>query len=595
MSPRPRIHRGGECRTVGSLCLATTLFPGTSAEALFLTISLGIVLVLGIRTIRTGEILTGEVIQSMDWDRTTACLITDITNVLVLGSGSALADGRGGPRSEEADSRQDHRMVAELATSAVADDLRSLMQRDPSIHRLAGTFAILFSLLVASTGFAQSAPREATPIFKIGHFQIDGTIPIGHRCMGVLPQKSTSVADNLELHGFVLLGSDFPIVVVAIDWCEIRNASYDQWRTRLANAAGTVPQRVLVSSLHQHDAPVIDAGAQDLLDEVGLTGELFDREFHEDVLVRAEQALRLAIEEAIPVTHVGYAETAVREVASNRRVVDGAGKVSFARGSSSGREAFFRDADAGLIDPLMRTISFWDGDRCVVEYHAYATHPMSYYGRGEVSSDFVGLARKQLARLDRSIHPIYASGCSGDVTAGKYNDGTPKAREELTQKIYDAMLANRAGVRKTVCSAWGFRSVALELEYTRVAALQYDVMDRELRDGSLPTEKRILAAMGLASWDRAVVRKQPIDVPCIDFGIAKLVLFPGETFVGYQPLAQGMGGVPVIPVGYGESWTGYVPTDAAFADGFDESWLWVAPGAQTRINDSLRELLTPGP
>jgi len=27
----------------------------------------------------------------------------------------------------------------------------------------------------------------------------------------------------------------------------------------------------------------------------------------------------------------------------------------------------------------------------VLALHAYATHPMSYYGRGEVTSDFVGL------------------------------------------------------------------------------------------------------------------------------------------------------------------------------------------------------------
>jgi hypothetical protein len=471
-----------------------------------------------------------------------------------------------------------------------------MMQWNRSLQPLSDVLAILLlSLLVASTGFAQSAPRESKSTCKIVHFEIDATIPIGHRCMGVLPQKSISIADNLELHGFVLLGSDLPIVVVAIDWCEIRNASFDQWRERLANAAGTVPQRVLLSALHQHDTPVIDAGAQDLLDSVGLMGELFDREFHEEVLVRAEQALRLAIEEASPVTHVGYAETAVREVASNRRVVDEAGRVSFARGSSSGRDAFFRETGAGLIDPMMRTISFWDGDQCIVEYHAYATHPMSYYGRGEVTSDFVGLARKQLSRLDRSIHPIYASGCSGDVTAGKYNDGTPKAREDLTQKIYDAMLANRAGVHKKVCSSWGFQSVALELEYTREASLQHDVMEGELREGSLPTEKRILAAMGMASWDRAVVRKQPIDMPCVDFGIAKLVLFPGETFVGYQHLAQSMGRVPVIPVGYGESWTGYVPTDAAFGDGFHESWLWVAPGAQSRIEGALRTLLISSP
>jgi hypothetical protein len=117
--------------------------------------------------------------------------------------------------------------------------------------------------------------------------------------MGVLPQKSTRISDSLELHGFVLLGKEQPIVVVAVDWCEIRNNSYDQWRDRLSKVASTVPERVLLSSLHQHDAPVIDSGAQDLLDGVGLRNELFDSGFHEDVLRRAEEALSQAIQEPV--------------------------------------------------------------------------------------------------------------------------------------------------------------------------------------------------------------------------------------------------------------------------------------------------------
>ena len=438
-----------------------------------------------------------------------------------------------------------------------------------------------------------STQRPSEP--KLGHFKLDATIPLGHRCMGILPTKSQSISDGLELHGFVLLGQQPPIVVVAIDWCEIRNQSYDEWRSRLAKVAGTQPERVLVSSLHQHDAPVIDSEAQDLLDQVGLQNELFDRSFHEDVLTRTEKALSAAIEDAQRVTHVGYAQSVVSDVASNRRIVDASGNVSFSRGSISGRDPRFEQAPEGLIDPMMRTISFWSQNQCLVEYHAYATHPMSYYGKGEVTSDFVGLARKRLARLDRSIHPIYASGCSGDVTAGKFNDGSLEAREELTRKIYEAMLANRKGVKKEpVPETWGFRSLPLELPYSHAEPLQKEAMERALHDGSLSIEKRILAAMGLSSWNRVQVRKQPVDMPCVDLGIARLVLFPGESFVGYQHIAQeASGALPLIPVGYGECWTGYVPTDAAFEDGFDESWLWVAPGAEGRIERLLQDLLAP--
>ena len=49
----------------------------------------------------------------------------------------------------------------------------------------------------------------------------------------------------------------------------------------------------------------------------------------------------------------------------------------------------------GTIDPWLKTLSFWDGDRPLLALSCYATHPMSHYGQGHVSSDFVGLARKQ--------------------------------------------------------------------------------------------------------------------------------------------------------------------------------------------------------
>jgi hypothetical protein len=278
----------------------------------------------------------------------------------------------------------------------------------------------------------------------------------------------------------------------------------------LANEAQTDPDHVLLSCLHQHDAPVVDEDAQRYLDHVGLQGELFDPAFHADVLHRAEQAVRQAIDEAKSdptrrISHVGYSQAPVHEVASNRRIVHADGSVNFARGSSSGKELLFRQADEGLIDPLMRTVSFWNDDHCLLEYHTYATHPMSYYGRGEVTSDFVGLARKRRQKETADTHQIYASGCSGDVTAGKYNDGTLEARVALTEKIRDAMQRSSEGVNKQPCKGWQVHSAPLVLPYSREPSLQKDVLMGVLNDKKATVENRILAAMGLASFDRAVV------------------------------------------------------------------------------------------
>ena len=184
----------------------------------------------------------------------------------------------------------------------------------------------LLGLVVWVGGLGGPAPAVE---LEVATFQADITIPLGHRCMGILPTKSQQIVDPLEARGFVLRGAGAPLVLVALDWCEVRNGAYDQWRDALAQAAGTTRERVLVSALHQHDAPVVDRGAQDWLDQVGLVGELYDRAFHDGCVERVAAALREGLQRSRRVTHVGLGQAAVAEVASNRRVVEPDGRVSF--------------------------------------------------------------------------------------------------------------------------------------------------------------------------------------------------------------------------------------------------------------------------
>ncbi|MDA0808283.1 MAG: hypothetical protein O2983_06105 [Planctomycetota bacterium] len=426
---------------------------------------------------------------------------------------------------------------------------------------------------------------------RVSRFSVDVTIPLGHRCMGLLPTKSKEIVDPLQTHGIVLLSDDDPIVIVAVDWCEIRNESYERWREVIAKAVGTEPVRVLLSSLHQHDAPVVDGGAENLLNRAGLTGELFDFAFQEDCVQRVAAAAKESLEDATPVTHLGLGKAKVEKVASNRRVVHPDGRVSFGRGSSSGGNAFMAEAPDGLIDPWLRTISFWNGDKPLVALHSYATHPMSYYGRGGVTYDFVGMARERRRRDDQKVHQIYLSGCSGDVTAGRYNDGSPASRELLAHRIYEGMTAAWDATEKTPISEVRFRSTPLELPFRTEERFTAAYLLNRIEDDSVEIRQRIHAAMTLSSRQR-VVSGKPIDLPVVDLGPARIVLFPGEAFVGYQLLAQEMKqDVFVQSIGYGECWPGYVPTDSCFDDKFEDTWLWVGPGCETRIREALAKVL----
>ena len=109
--------------------------------------------------------------------------------------------------------------------------------------------------LLCICGFVVTSSLAAEPAYQVATFQADITIPVGHACMGGGISDAKEIVDPLCAKGFVLLGPEKPIVFVVLDWCQVNNDSFDRWRDVLAEAAGTTPQRVMLSTVHQHDAP----------------------------------------------------------------------------------------------------------------------------------------------------------------------------------------------------------------------------------------------------------------------------------------------------------------------------------------------------
>ena len=432
------------------------------------------------------------------------------------------------------------------------------------------------------------------PAVQLVLFSEDVTCPIGHPCMGGGIPVAAKIEDPLFARGFVLLGPVDPIVLVAIDWCEIRNEAYDLWRTTLAEAAHTTPERVIVASIHQHDTPIADFEAQRLLEKRKSPGGICQIDFVMQAIDRTARALADALKSPQTITHLGLGQAKVEKVASNRRWIDSHGKPQFGRGSYvSSAEA--RDAPEGTIDPWLKTISFWNDKRAVAALSCYATHPMSVYGRGLVSSDFVGLARAKRQAEDKSVFQIYASGCSGNVTAGKYNDGAPAHKSNLVDQMHAALAAAWKATKPYPLDKLEYRVHRMRLEPRSSAGFSVAELEQQLAAES--TRKfgfdHCLAAMGL-SWRHRADRGQKIDVPCLDFGPALLTQMPGESYVEYQLAAQEeRRDALVMTLGYGECATGYVPTEKHFEEHDSNlgDWCWVAPGCEKPMRDALRELL----
>ena len=484
-----------------------------------------------------------------------------------------------------------HSATAEVdsaATVAVGIRARVFLYATRKALIAASTIIRATAIVLAICGIWPSTGCGAD--YHVATFSADITIPIGHACMGGGVADAKEVLDPLFARGFVLLGADQPIVIVALDWCQCNNDSYDRWRDELAKAAGTTRGKVMLATVHQHDAPICDLSAQRLLDEQGLQGYNCDPHFHERAVQTTATALKTALTRARRVTHYGIGQAKVDRVASNRRVVNAAGKITWERGSYSG-DIF--TAPDGEIDPWLKSFSFWDGEQPVLCWSTYAVHPMSTYGAGKVSADFPGLARARRQADDPEVFQIYFTGCAGDTTAGKYNTHTPEFRQDLADRLYQGLLAAWKATERHALDTVDFRLAELKLPPRDSSKFTVPAMRQDLGDGKLGRWQRISSALGL-SWRQRVADGEPIDVPCLDLGggTAQFMVMPAETFVGYQLAAQRLRPDSFVMVaGFGDGAPGYIPTDQCWRDGYDDIYCWVDRTAEAPMIEAMKQAL----
>ncbi len=313
--------------------------------------------------------------------------------------------------------------------------------------------------------------------------------------------------------------------------------------------------------------------------------------FNETCITRVVEAVRGSLAQAKRITHFGMGKAQVKQVASNRRFIRPNGEVSYRRMSRT-TDAEAQMADEGTIDPWLRTLSFWDGDEAVCALHSYAVHPMSTYGTGEVSADFPGLARSLMQKAHPQALQLYASGCSGNVTAGKWNTGDPASRGVLASRLHEAMERAWKDTRRAPLRQVGFKMALMPLGARNTPGHTETILRKRLAEGVRPYE-RSEAAMGLA-WYERVKRGHKVEVPCLDFGPAQLLLLPAEAYVEFQLYAQEQrSDSSVMVMGYGECGPGYIPIERAWReqDSNLNDWAWTPPGSEEVMKAAIREVL----
>jgi hypothetical protein len=426
------------------------------------------------------------------------------------------------------------------------------------------------------------------PAFHLATFSADVTPPAGHPLCGGWIEPVRAVDDPLRALGVVLLGMGRPIVLCAVDWCGIRNEAHLAWRKALAEAVHTVPSCVAVQCVHPHNAPFADLQAERILEAVPGAPLSLDLKFFERAVRQTADAVKACLARTVRFTHLGTGKAKVDQVASNRRVLGEDGKVKYVRYSAT-KDPKIRAEPDGLIDRWLRTLSFWDGARPLAALHYYATHPMSYYGDGRVTSDFCGLARDHRQRDDPAVFQVYFTGCAGNITAGKYNDGAKENRPVLRDRIYTAMKAAWQDTTRHVVTGWEWRVEPLKFAPRSEKSFGEDESRKILENSKESIARRGNAAFQLA-WLKRIA--QPVELTCLDLGKVQVLHLPGEPFIEYQLKAQELRKDSFVCVaGYGDDGPGYIPTRKAYFEGGYEPTVALAAPSEELLNRTMAKLL----
>lgn len=417
-------------------------------------------------------------------------------------------------------------------------------------------------------------------------FDVDATPPVGSELAYQTMVNSGEL--SLRARGVILIGSGKPIVLCSVDWIGIANGSQDAFKQALAEAAGTDPDRVEVHTVHQHDAPICDFTAENMLKEKGLPLDGFDGTFARTLLVNLRAAVTGAMPLARPVTRIGLGKAEVRKVASNRTVRKKDGTFD-TRYSSEPVRTEFRKLPEGRVDRELSMVSFWDDEEPLAILTFYATHPQSYYLTGVANPDFPGLARymEQLRHPDALF--VHFNGAGGNIAAGKYNDGSHEMRLVLAKRLAEGMeKAWRKTKKFPVTSkdiAWFEEPMLLPYNHTF-----------ERKEENLPGMERNARSNGLPplAWCKRRREGKSLHAACLAIGDKARILFmPGELFVEYQLAAKKMASEKFVAMAaYGDYGPFYIGTKEAFSrGGYEVRSSPVAPEAEDYILDILDRLL----
>jgi hypothetical protein len=190
---------------------------------------------------------------------------------------------------------------------------------------------------------------------------------------------------------------------------------------------------------------------------------------------------------------------------------------------------------------------------------------------------------------------IHFNGASGNVTAGKYNNGDPPNRPLLAERLAAGMQQAWETQERQPITADKIHWRTVQVALPKSPLIDEPALLAELDNTKLTVKERVRAARDLTFAHLADAGRQTT-LSVLELNDAALVNLPGELFIEYQLAIEQMRGKKFTAcAAYGDYGAGYIGTEIAYTQGgYETSRVSrVAPRVEPLLLEALQRLLKP--
>jgi hypothetical protein len=400
--------------------------------------------------------------------------------------------------------------------------------------------------------------------FLAGTARENITPPVGvDQCgFAARPGPSTGVHDDLMAKAVYLGDGDAEgggIVLITADLIGLNHQQATEIREKVAAGAGVSADAVMVTCSHTHSGPVTPCirflGAVD-----------------EDYMAATEAklaAVGIAAAKAAQPTVCGWRRESV-QIHNNRRQRTDQGVV-------------LGYNPRGTVTPWEDVLAVDTAEgRPLARWFTHACHAVVLGGDNLlISGDWPGYAQRVVEAAEPEATALYAQGCCGDLNPNAR--GTFDIAERHGKTVAGAAIKGAAQAEKSGDVALGHAGKVLDLplqdppgvEEAEKIAAEMEAYYAEHEAAAMYLEKEWYK--GWVAWGRRLVElakegmtgmTTPYYVQALRIGGGAIVGLPGEVFSQYAiNVGDASPATPTAVTAYTNGYVGYVPTEAAFAEG----------------------------